>query len=440
MIAFTIEWFRAAYHGLGEDGKIQWPPSPTRLLAALTNGAYQTYSSHSSELERGLRSLQTLSESEPPIIFAPQTVALNMPPTYAPQTWVPEKLSNSEQAIDMGFFNVANSLQYKPVDALALSDTHLVFTLPDSGLLEETITVLNEIAAAVSYFGRSHDPAIITVEHVDAPFTPEWDHHIWYPSESGYGKHRGWLPNTMEWLNANFERIFSPEASISRLPPLPPQGYTRTLSYSTRASVRLPEDFSVVALPYALENHRIPKLFRMFNTQLPAKRSYGLIPLTISGSAHADGRCVGVGITPRLNEQIRTQELAEASEVVSRMSPTTGRFRVNTPGALNPRSWVGPSREWRSTTPYRGYPDIRVVEHVLREEISSMFSMGITILEAQKDPVAQWHSRWTSSVYEDGFADWWLTFRCDEEITGPVALGASNHDGYGMFQPAQEKS
>ena len=75
-----VEWDRPEYHGLRQNGTVDWPPSPVRLLGALTAGAHMMPESDP-ERDKALAALQEITESAPPAIHVPHVFPLDLPRT-----------------------------------------------------------------------------------------------------------------------------------------------------------------------------------------------------------------------------------------------------------------------------------------------------------------------------------------------------------------------
>ena len=235
MLVIDIHWFRAAYHGQRETREPDWPPAPARLLGALLAGAHQLPSSAGKE--SALRALQTIAASAPPLIDAPLARPLTVPDTYTEGTWLPQVATTGtlDKHLNLGVVSMdSQSRVAKRQDAISLADDLLSF-LVDVDLSADELEGLREAAGHVAYFGRSNDPADLSVEVVDEVdvhgATPTGSRERWYPRRTSRGSVRGWLPSTLDWYDANYARTFGTDAAVSSLPPIPANGYVDPLFY-----------------------------------------------------------------------------------------------------------------------------------------------------------------------------------------------------------------
>jgi len=262
------------------------------------------------------------------------------------------------------------------------------------------------------------------------------------------GETRSWLPNTLEWMDANYERVFSADPTLNRLPPLPAEGYVEMVHYDQHDGREMPP-IEVFLLDESVEHHRIPMLMSRLHEGLreaPFQVDDLIVfPLTVSDHAHGDGRCVGVGVAPASrSEGIEGEqagvpgERAQWKERLEKAAEDAGRgrrMRVGTPHAAHSIAWARPARRWRSTTPARFFPDVRIAEFELRRLIRERFGAEVEWFIARPDAMERWESTWAAHGLVDGLGQWWVEFETDIEIDGPVVLGAARELGFGVFAP-----
>ncbi|GAA2094543.1 type I-G CRISPR-associated protein Csb2 [Brevibacterium salitolerans] len=432
-IAVTVRLLRPAFHGLDSQGQAQWPPAPVRLLGALKAGAHALGDSQTAK--RAHTALARIAGSPPPVIHTPEAKDLRIPGTYTDRTWLPEKLTSAhgskpEQYLGLEAFGLdSKNRDLKPQGAMALAG-HVIDVHVDVDLSSDEIEALDAAAALVPYFGRSQDHAMLQVRPVERGSTPSSSCVSWYPREDAAGQTRGWQPNTIEWMDENYTRVFGEDPALRVLPPLAAVAYTRSLTYH-RVRVRK-GSMTVIPLETSIEQHRVQKLFLEMSRLMPS--GWHVFPLTVSGHAAADGRLVGVGLLGPEGHDWAQSPAQLVLEAVANANLPSGRS-VRLSGAHEPSTWENPSRRWISTTPLRGFPDARVLSHVLAEEIAARYGSASVVLDAQASPVRAQDHRWSSEGLTDGFGQWWVTIETADEIEGPLMLGASTDRGFGMFRP-----
>lgn len=432
-LAVTIRLLRPAFHGLDSQEHAQWPPAPVRLLGALKAGAHALENSQAAM--RAHTALARIAGSPPPVIHAPHAKDLRIPGTYTDRTWLPEKLtsvhgSKAVQHLGLEAFGLdSKNRDLKPQGAIAL-DGHVIDVDIDVDLSPDEVEALDAAAALVPYFGRSQDHAMLQVRSAERGSAPTAHRVSWYPREDAAGPTRGWQPNTIEWMDENYARVFGEDPALNVLPPLPAAAYTRPLTYSP-VRVR-PGSMTVVPLEASIPQHRVQGLFLEMSRQMPS--GWRAFPLTVSGHAASDGRLVGVGLVGPAGKEGEPSPAMLVLDAVEHSDLPSGRS-VRLSGTHEPRTWERPSRKWRSTTPLRGFPDARVLAHLLAGEITDRYGTASKLLDAQVAPVRAHDHRWPGEGLTDGFSQWWVTIETTAEIEGPLMLGASTDRGFGMFCP-----
>lgn len=433
MIRIQINFERPAFHGLREDGSVDWPPSPARLCGALMHGAF---SCDETTRELALTVIERICTGPHPVLGTPHATELNIPPTYTDRTAHPEKerltLGPLGKVMGLSYFGMDSLNRVaKPQNAVALAGT-LVTADIDIQLSEEERRALASAAHKIGYFGRSHDPASVQVL---APVLPVNDSNqvAWYPTEHPRGLSRGWNDMTMLRYRINHERTFSTAPDVRDLPLVPAHGFTTPLQYRT---VRQNTNDRMAAFPLRRSVHQSHGrgIAQEVNTVIgPDRRA---LLLTSSGSPHARGQIVGIGITSIDEEPLPHSMTAEVVRVIGEIElrHPEGQ-RVHTPRAADARYWCRPSRRWRSTTPLRGFPDLRVLSLELKEQCLNELGVTPTAIKASPEPVVASDQRWRVDQYTDGLGQWWAILDFEEPVRGPLALGASRPDGFGAFQP-----
>lgn len=455
MIHVIVELLRPAFHGLGNAGAVDWPPSPVRLLGALKSGAHAITSTDTAAADPASaahRALEKIAASPPPLIRTSAHRDLRIPDTFTEGTWVPDRLSGlgktsplgAASALSLGYFDMDVVTRVrKPQNAVALTGGRIIYEV-DVELTDPELHALELATKNVAYFGRSNDPAILRVERAQevhaAPDTHALpDEVIWITSAAPVGTTRGWTPDTIDWMDDNFERVFSSSPDIRNLPQLPAAHYTTALAY--RDASATPESdadrLAVVRLDRSVAHFRIPQTMGLLRPLLAP--NWRAIPLTVSAHNKADGRLVGFGITDAAHPD-RAPDTADilyqVSDALARIASLDPRGKqVSSSGTLAPTSWIGPALRWRSTTPLRAFPDRRVLELEIARELEDAYGVEPLSIRFESAPTFAGQHRWSSSSHSDGFAQWWVEIMLSSALTGPLVLGASKLEGFGVLRP-----
>ncbi|GAA3585684.1 hypothetical protein GCM10022198_06200 [Klugiella xanthotipulae] len=452
MICVEIEFYRPAFHGLVSGGRPEWPPSPVRLLGALKSGAHAIVEPGLEQRAHAL--LDRIVTAPHPVIEAPLAYDLDIPDSYQDWTWVPDRVTDKTAGASLGlscFAMDSSNRTPKPQGALALSGTALRYFITVD-VDQADLAVLQSVAQQVPYFGRSQDPACVCVyESDEARYLSSGEAHdgdktrvVWYPTPHDRGKSRGWQSNTIRWMDLNYERVFSDDDSINFLPPLPPDGYTQPVVYAPTRAGGVGQDATVIPFERGLEHQRIPSVIGELNRLLTGS-GWRVIPLTVSAQAHADGRCVGVALTPTPSPGAGAEEPPQTqgeriAAIADWCTEHQKHFRgqaVGQPKALHPHRLRPHARHWASTTPMRAFPDVRVLAYETEREIFERYGVKARVTEASTEPVKRWQHVLSNGSYPDGYRQWWVRIECEEKVSGPLLLGASTSEGFGVFQPAQ---
>lgn len=447
MITIRVALYRGSFHGLRDTGEPDWPPSPRRVLGALLAGAHALVGDDPAR-DRALATLRRVAATPPPVIDTPAATPLELPPTYAPKTWLPDTkgADGIEDFLDLSLVGMDTaSRTLKPQDGVALAAEVIAFHV-DLDCDDADLAALDAAARRVPYFGTSKDPADLSVTGADdLAASPQPPLERWYPDPRLDGHTYGWQPNTIDWFEANFQRIFGRDEAVTELPPILPAGFVQPLVYSHDVPATRVE-FPISQLTRSVPNHRIPTLIRRLNDELDdALPGWRAFPLTISHefaetNANGDGRCVGFGLTPADGGDPPVGEQAEAGEFLARyvalLREQPDGLIVGRSGALKPATWIGPADTWYSTTPLRAFADERVVLHELAAQLNGRrYGVGLKELALQRTPRIRRNGRWSNGDLADGLDQWWAELTVSEQIEGPLLLGAATDRGFGTFRP-----
>lgn len=439
-----VLWDRPEYHGLREDGSVDWPPSPMRLLGALTAGAYAMGDPQRS---LALAALDKVMGAPPPLIYASRKYDLALPATYAQKSGLDaESKGNAKHVkdfLDLSLVRMdTGSRILKPVDGVSLDAPVAVFEI-EVVLSCDELAALTQAAGHIGYFGRSSDPAGLDVT-VEPPMgiNNQYLRRL-VPIPTTTGKTRGWTPWSGKWLQSNHKRMFG--GGQLPLPPIPATGYVQPLRYGLAPQS---ETVQILEVARSIPSPQVPRFLRALQKELPSDLSGGVssFPLINAGHQYGDGRCLGLGFTSIDRGEktaSRHEILAVASEVGALLSDEplnkyqTGPVPQESSRTLQEWYWERKALEWVSATPYRGFPDQMVVEHVISTEAQRRFGIGVEILGCSPNPRYRWEHRWKQDLFADGLMDWWIRLRVPEAIEGPLMLHDNQSLGTGLFVPFQ---
>lgn len=99
VLTVTARFLQPYFHGRGEDGRPEWPPSPLRLFQALVAGAFIRSAGDEAGRRRVVAALEWLERLAPPDIVAPMARAAASHRTYVPDNDADREGKRSEKEI-----------------------------------------------------------------------------------------------------------------------------------------------------------------------------------------------------------------------------------------------------------------------------------------------------------------------------------------------------
>lgn len=467
----TVRFVLGRYHATPwgrhvNEGQVELPPSPWRLLRAL----YAVWQGRRPELDSAtVRTLLTRL-AEPPIWFVP-----------------PHTLGHSRHWLPDSRHRTAGSSTALTIDAYAAIDPGQVlaarwpFDLPP-----EEAKALATLAEALPYLGRAESVC-------EAALEPAWnpadhpDHAVWTPLDVSEAPDRRapattvLAPTLPLDLDALLQRPVDVRAGLLLFPPA-----TRFVGYAVAArsapAAPLPARRPVQAFRFTVTNRvRPPETDAVVVADLVRQAALGRLGRrTDQLDSRLAGRDAG-------GEQLRDQHThahflalpdpeRRVSEVVIWSPAGFDEFEANAIGSLrevrtripnvlapNPLTvrlaacgdtgdvlddLCGPARVWRSATPFlpprRGKGDwARFVGAEVNRELGYRRKPAAAVtIESDRDwrefvryrPTRRFAATDPDRRSARRGSHLWLTF--GEAVRGPLALGHLSHFGLGLFLPA----
>jgi CRISPR-associated protein Csb2 len=192
-LRISVRFLNAEFHGRGDDGEPEWPPSPLRLFQALTNVAARLDGDGISEKKASaLRWLETLKQ--PPEVFAQEAT-----PTEGYQLYVPDNVAdlvakkwtagkyfdNKNHPIDISGYRTEKRVQ--PLRLSGDAAVHYAWAFDDADVGEHWETLI-AIARAITCLGWGVDLVVTDAaweESTDA--ATNFSGERWVPVETSGG-------------------------------------------------------------------------------------------------------------------------------------------------------------------------------------------------------------------------------------------------------------
>lgn len=246
-LRISVRFLDGSFHGRGDGGESEWPPSPLRLFQALTNAAARLGGDGIGvKSAAALRWLEALKE--PPEIFA--SIA---EPTTGYQLYVPDNVGDLPKAINEGVAAFRTEKLVCPHRLLGEAAVHYRWTLDATSDIAAHRETLIAMTRAVSRLGWGvdlvvADAAVETDVDTAAPLAGEH----WLPVESfGGSLLRVPVPGTLSALEdrhtAFMNRIRQLDDGGLVFAPVQPLNVFRVVTYRRENEIALPP-FAIFAL------------------------------------------------------------------------------------------------------------------------------------------------------------------------------------------------
>lgn len=184
-LRLTFRLFDRAFHGRGDGGVPEWPPSPLRAFQALVATAGHRFRTDREFDESARGSLEWLQELGSPDVIAPA----GEPSGRAYRLYVPNNHADVVAAAWSGgdrFASIAEHRVEKDVRLTRLTNgdaVHYLWPVPSDKA--EHARVLNDIARGVSHLGWGIDQAAASVGIVSTADVDKLAGERWTPAENG---------------------------------------------------------------------------------------------------------------------------------------------------------------------------------------------------------------------------------------------------------------
>src|SRR5688572_17237156 len=193
--AITIRFLDARFHGRGDGGHPEWPPSPLRLFQALVAaaGARQRGGPLDGQTQAAFRWLEELSEKAPPVIIAPAAVTariayrLSVPNNamdIVANAWVRGNDSNSKDA-DPRTHRTMKAAQ--PTHLVGGDTLHFLWLLPEQPTRDVLahVELLAGLSRSVVALGWGIDLVVCQAAVISDELADKLDGEYWLPRDQG---------------------------------------------------------------------------------------------------------------------------------------------------------------------------------------------------------------------------------------------------------------
>jgi CRISPR-associated protein Csb2 len=464
----TVRFLQPYYHGRGEDGRPEWPPSPLRLFQALVASGLgrEIIERRRDEAAAALRFLEDLS---PPEIIAPPAVAMTPYRLFVPDN-IGDRVAKSWAAGRDA--ELAEYRTEKDVRSVRLGGeaVHYVFRAADAA--DVHLPVIRRMARSLTHLGWGIDMVAGDAEIASG----ELDGEAWLPGRLGGTSLRLPIAGTLEALvrkHGEFLRRLEGDTfrPVSPLTTFDTQPYARATDVEPRAfaAYRLldPMTGDPLWLDPTRRSRDVAAWTRHAVGELAASWPYGSADALVHGHGGPSetGHRFSYLPLPTLNPRLRRIEgirrvLVVASRglepplqwIRKRLGGHELRWHDKIVAVLEPlpaedwvlKQYVGVSTTWVTVAPVvlPGHDDRseRKAEALLRKAfVQAGFERAVV------DAITQ--LEWRKVGFESGtaHADRYLCpdkvrgpmfhvrVRFGSPVSGPISIGSGRHRGLGVF-------
>jgi CRISPR-associated protein Csb2 len=291
-LRISVHFLDGEFHGRGDNGESEWPPSPLRLFQALTNAAARLDGNGISDRNaNALRGFEALKQ--PPEIVADKVTTTNGYQLYVPDNvgdlvakqWAAGKyFDGKNHPIDISGYRTEKRV--RPLRLADAAAVHYLWTFDDAEFAKYRETLIT-LARAITHFGWGVDLVVAdaAVEKRDETFTSFSGEH-WLPVETSGGASLrvpvvGTLTALDEHHAAFLSRIKRRDDGSEIFVPVPPLSTFRVVTYRRATELSQP--------PYAVFALRRPddSGFAAFDPQWRRLHLTGMFRHTASQPAFA---------------------------------------------------------------------------------------------------------------------------------------------------------
>lgn len=453
----------------------EWPPHPDRLFMALAAAHFETGGDPAQR--RALEWLETLG---PPALSASSHSERTTVTSYVPVNDRADPIKQNKPLAAMRALSIGRDRQARQFPVAIPDDPVVHFIWPDAAPGAEHEGAMRELCRYVTYIGHSASLVQAWVTDSPPPATRVPGEHLagrplriayrgrlrdlesdWRarvrPSRSAWADYV--TPSPVAANPAPPKTVFDDQLVILRRNSEISLGLESTL-LATKAFRGAVLSACPAPAPEWLSGHQS-------NGEASQRPHLALVPLAHVGRKHADGRLLGLALVLprgiRIDEQRRCLGplLFQEHNLPRELRLTLGkagvwRGEIETRGyrasALCSTTWTRPAREWATVTPivFDKHPRSREATTGL-EQVEEMLMAACVRIGLPRpagialSPVSIFagapHTRQFPSLQHKKGGDRRHThavLKFEQEVRGPVLLGAGRYRGYGLCRPLHD--
>lgn len=235
-LCFSLRFLAGTFHGRGDGGEPEWPPSPLRLLQALAAGAAARWNERT-KLDRPAAALRWLERQAPPFIVAPRAVSVG--PGY--RLYVPDNVGDKVAASWCRGNHAASMADYRtekhfrPVRLLDGDTVHYFYPLGDPEF-ETHRQALFTAARSITHVGWGNDMVVADASVITEGEARKLPGDRWLPGTRAAAVRlrtpkQGTIDDLIRRHNAFLCRLVRDARGHESFNPMPPLSAYRVVGY-----------------------------------------------------------------------------------------------------------------------------------------------------------------------------------------------------------------
>lgn len=480
-LCISVTLLDSLFHGKGDKGEPEWPPSPMRLFQALLAGS-RTGCGNAAWTDAKTEAFRWLERRDPPLIIAPKAWPAAAYTFYVPSNDSDTKLERQDRLYEKPArpHRLANTYP----DAMVGPTLHYVWAIRDNEWIEARphVELLCAEARRLTALGWGIDQAVAdgsVLDDTKIRSLPGQRWRAWDMPFPGRPILRVPVAGTLDDLVGRAYEAFRTRLSMKEPPKarepkvfgkkvylqvtaLPPRPYA-VFELPEGVAFRQEDTVVVAAMLRSVarecagtDTHQFPGGTALYvngdippslrNGPTPPRFSY--LPLPTIGHEHADGMLRRVLIAEPYGGDGSHAQWAQERLLNQALRDPDGRdrgllldlWRRSSPRMID--LYVGESRDWATVTPVilPGFDDGKQMK-AERLFLKAVTQAGIPVeaiacVALRKAPFwtgARHPSDYLVPEYLRHLPRWHVAVRFREPIPGPLAIGVGRHVGLGVF-------
>jgi CRISPR-associated protein Csb2 len=228
-LCISVRFLTPSYHGRGDEGEPEWPPSPLRLYQALVAAAAGRWNERG-KIETARACLLWLEKQSAPTIIAAEVVKGSNYRSYVPDN-IGDHAAGAWSRGNPDAFIKRTEKDIQPLWFRRENAIHYLWAIPEGeSAFEAFKETLSQTVRSITHLGWGIDMVVADARIFDATAIGKLGGDHWLPGDNGGKSLRSPMHGTLENLEQHYE-MFLNRLRPDRFSPVPPLARFRTVQY-----------------------------------------------------------------------------------------------------------------------------------------------------------------------------------------------------------------